>query len=128
MTHTLVISERRLQSLGDTVNRRDRSRAPMEFSLMYSAQHRSGEILMGDGSVTDLSHLGLGIRGNTVVMPGMELALFLYLPDGKDPLFVMETKVAWTSGRQFGVEIIGMGLREGNRLRHFLCSTLTHSE
>ena len=128
MTHTPVISERRLQSLGDTVNRRDRSRAPMEFSLMYSAQHRSGEILMGDGSVTDLSHLGLGIRGNTVVMPGMELALFLYLPDGQDPLFVMETKVAWTSGRQFGVEIMEMGLREGNRLRHFLCSTLTHSE
>ena len=128
MTHTPVISERRLQSLGDTVNRRDRSRAPMEFSLMYSAQHRSGEVLMGDGSVTDLSHLGLGIRGNTVVMPGMELALFLYLPDGQDPLFVMETKVAWTSGCQFGVEIMEMGLREGNRLRHFLCSTLTHSE
>ena len=95
---------------------------------MYSAQHRSGETLMGDGRVTDLSHLGLGIRGNTVVMPGMELALFLYLPDGKDPLFLMEAKVAWTSSRQFGVEIMAMGLREGNRLRHFLCSTLTHSE
>ncbi len=128
MTHTPVASERGLQSPGETVNRRDRSRAPMEFSLMYSSQHRSGEILMGDGRVTNLSHLGLGIRGNTVVMPGMELALFLYLPDGKDPLFVMETKVAWTSGHQFGVEIMDMGLREGNRLRHFLCSTLTHSE
>ena len=88
----------------------------------------AGEILMGNGIVTDLSPLGLGIRGNAVVMPGMELALFLYLPDGKDPLFVMETKVAWTSGRQFGVEIRDMGLREGNRLRHFLCSTLTPSE
>ncbi|MCE9535299.1 MAG: PilZ domain-containing protein [Nitrospirae bacterium] len=128
MTYTHVASERKLQSLGETVNRRERSRAPLECSLMYSAQHRSGEILMGNGIVTDLSHLGLGIRGNTVVMPGIELALFLYLPDGKDPLFVMETKVAWTSGRQFGVEIIGMGLREGNRLRHFLCSTLKHSE
>ena len=128
MTHTSVVSERRLQSPVETANRRERSRAPLEFSLMYSAQHRSGEILMGDGRVTDLSHLGLGIRGNTVVMSGMELALFLYLPDGKDPLFVMETKVAWTSGRQFGVEIMDMGLREGNRLRHFLCSTLTHSE
>lgn len=128
MTHTQVASERRLQSLGERVNRRERSRAPLECSLMYSAQHRSGDILMGNGLVTDLSHLGLGIRGNTAVMPGMELALFLYLPDGKSPLFVMETKVAWTSGRQFGVEILDMGLREGNRLRHFLCSTLTHSE
>lgn len=128
MTHTHVASGHRLQALGKPVNRRERSRAPMEFSLMYSAQNRLGEILMGDGRVTDLSHLGLSIRGNTVVMPGMELALFLYLPDGKDPLFVMETKVAWTSGHQFGVEIMDMGLREGNRLRHFLRSTLTHSE
>ncbi|MEO5955865.1 MAG: PilZ domain-containing protein [Nitrospiraceae bacterium] len=128
MTHTQVASGHRLQALGEAVNRRERSRAPMEFSLMYSAQNRSGEILMGDGKVTDLSHLGLGIRGRTLVMPGMELALFLYLPDGKDPLFVMETTVAWASGHQFGVEIMDMGLREGNRLRHFLCSTLTHSE
>lgn len=128
MPYTPAISERKLQSLGETVNRRERSRASMECSLMYSFQHRSGEVLMGDGRITDLSDLGLGIHGNTVVVPGMELALFLYLPDGKDPLFVMETKVAWTSGRQFGVEIMNMGLREGNRLRHFLCSTLTHSE
>jgi hypothetical protein len=95
---------------------------------MYSAQDRSGEILMGDGMVTDLSHHGLGIRGNTPVTPGMELTIFLYLPDGKDPLFVMEARVAWTSGRRFGVEILKMNLRERNRLRHFLCSNLTHAD
>ncbi|OGW52170.1 MAG: hypothetical protein A2V62_03825 [Nitrospirae bacterium RBG_19FT_COMBO_58_9] len=99
----------------------------MQFGLMYSAQHGSGDVLMGDGMVTDLSHHGLGIRGNTPVSLGMELTIFLYLPDGKDPLFVMETKIAWTSGRRFGVEILTMGLREGNRLRQFLCSSLTHS-
>lgn len=128
MTHTEVASGLRLQSLGEAVNRRQDSRAPVEFSVMYSAQHRSGKILMGDGRVTELSHRGFGIRGNTLVTPGMELAMFLYLPDGKDPLFVMETRVAWTSGRQCGVEIMNMGLREGNRLRQFLCSTLTHSD
>lgn len=128
MTHTQVASGHRLQALGEAVNRRERSRAPMEFSLMYSAQNRSGEIFMGDGRVTDLSPHGFGIRGNTQVSRGMELTMFLYLPDGNDPLFVMETKVAWVSGRRFGVEIMNMGLREGNRLRHFLCSTLTHSD
>ena len=83
---------------------------------------------MGDGMVTDLSHRGLGIRGNTPVTLGMELTIFLYLPDGKDPLFVMETKVAWTSGRRFGVEILKMNLRERNRLRYFLCSNLALSD
>jgi hypothetical protein len=93
---------------------------------MYSAQDRFGEILMGDGMVTDLSPTGLGIRGNASVTPGMELTIFLYLPDGQDPLFVMETRVAWTSGRRFGVEILKMNLRERTRLRYFLCSNLAH--
>jgi hypothetical protein len=92
---------------------------------MYSAQSRSGEVLMGDGMVTDLSPKGLGIRGNTPVRPGMELMIFLYLP-GQDPLFVMESRVAWTSGRRFGVEILKMNLREQNRLHYFLQSNLAH--
>ena len=33
----------------------------------------------------------------TPVTLGMELTIFLYLPDGQDPLFVMETKVAWAA-------------------------------
>jgi hypothetical protein len=94
---------------------------------MYSAQDRSGEIIMGDGMVTDLSHHGLGIRGNTPVALGMELTIFLYLPDGKDPLFVMEARVAWTSGRRFGVEILKMNLRERNRLHHFLYANSRYS-
>jgi hypothetical protein len=96
--------------------------------LMYSAQDPSGEILMGDGMVTDLSPMGLGIRGNAPVTPGIDLTIFLYLPDGQDPLFVMEARVAWTSGRRFGVEILKMNLRERNRLSYFLRSNLAHSD
>ncbi|MDH4186151.1 MAG: PilZ domain-containing protein [Nitrospira sp.] len=105
-------------------NQRQTPRAPVEFGLMYSAQNRYGDILMGDGRVTDLSPHGLGICGNTPVVPGMELTIFLYLPDGRDPLFVMESKVAWTEGQQFGVEIEQMNLRERNRLIHFLDGNL----
>ena len=128
MKRAQVGSGKRLQSVTETVNRRRDHRPPVEFGLMYSAQDRSGEILMGDGMVTDLSHHGLGIRGNTSVPPGMELTIFLYVPDGQDPLFVMEARVAWTSGRRFGVEILKMNLREQNRLRYFLRSNLAHSD
>ena len=128
MKREQVASGSGLQSAAEAVNRRQDLRPPVEFGLMYSAQNRSGEILMGDGMVTDLSHTGLGIRGNALVTPGMELMIFLYLPDGQDPLFVMETRVAWTSGRRFGVEIVKMNLRERNRLRYFLHSNLAHSD
>ena len=117
----------RLQSVTGMVDRRQGTRPLVEFGLMYSAQSSSGEILMGDGMVTDLSPMGLGIRGNASVTQGTELTIFLYLPDGKDPLFVMEARVAWSSGRRFGVEILKMNLREQNRLRHFLRSNLAYA-
>ena len=117
-----------LQSLTEAINRRQAPRPSVEFGLMYSAQDPSGEILMGDGMVTDLSPTGLGIRGNASVVSGTDLTIFLYLPDGRDPLFVMEARVAWASGRRFGVEILRMNLRERNRLRYFLRSNLAHSD
>jgi hypothetical protein len=82
---------------------------------------------MGNGMVTDLSPMGMGIRGKVSLAQGTELTIFIYLPDGKDPLFVMETRVAWVRGRRFGVEILKMNLREQNRLRHFLRSNLAYS-
>ena len=127
MKRVQVASGKGLQSVAETQNRRQNHRPPVEFGLMYSAQNGSGEVLIGDGMVTDLSPTGLGIRGNTPVRSGMELMLFLYLP-GQDPLFVMETRVAWTSGRRFGVEILKMNLREQNRLRYFLRTNLAYSD
>ena len=128
MKREQVASGSGLQSLAEAVNRRQNPRPSAEFELMYSAQDPSGEILMGDGMVTDLSPTGMGIRGNTSVTPGTDLTIFLYLPDGQDPLFVMEARVAWASGHRFGVEILKMNLRERNRLRYFLRSNLAHSD
>jgi len=127
MKRAPVLSGKGLQSKAAAANRRQDPRPTAEFGLMYSAQDRDGEVLTGDGLITDLSPNGLGIRGNVYVTPGIELTIFLYLPDGKDPLFVMETRVAWTSGRRFGVEILKMNLREQNRLRYFLRSNLAYS-
>lgn len=128
MKREQVASGSRLQSVAEAVNRRQDPRPPVEFGLMYSAQDNFGEIVMGDGMVTDLSPTGLGIRGNASVTQGMDLTIFLYLPDGQDPLFIMEAKVAWASGRRFGVEILKMNLRERNRLSYFLRSNLAYSD
>jgi PilZ domain len=126
MKRTSITSRRGLQPMVEAVNRRHNSRPSVEFRLMYSGQEPTGEVLMGDGTVTDLSATGFGIRGNASVSPGKELAIFLYLPDGQDPLFVMEAKVAWASGHRFGVEILKMNLREHNRLRYFLRANAAH--
>lgn len=128
MKRASITSRRGLQPKAEAVNRRHDPRPSIEFGLMYSVQESTGEVVMGDGMVTDLSPTGLGIRGNTSVTPGKELTIFLYIPDGQDPLFVMEARVAWASGRRFGVEILKMNLRERNRLRYFLRSNVAHFE
>lgn len=102
-----------------SLERRHITRIPVSFELMYSGISKN-DVLMGDGTVVDLSEGGLGIRGNQPVKVGMELTMFLYLPDGNDPLFVLETNVAWSAGCLFGVEFKQLSLREGKRLHSFL--------
>jgi len=107
-------------------DRRTEPRLPVDFRLMYSAQDEEDELIMGDGCVVDLSNKGLQIRGNVAVTPGLDMTLFLYLPDGRDPLFILSAKVAWSKGHHFGVEVLKTNLRERNRLRYFLGSGLRH--
>ena len=124
MKHARVRVEKSLHQARPVCNRRVESRVPVEFGLMYSALDERGDLIMGDGTVIDISNSGLGIRGNMAVKTGMEMTLFVYLPDGQDPLFVLEARVAWSAGHRFGVEILKMNLRERNRLRYFLCSNI----
>ena len=124
MKQTRVRSSRLPNRTHPVCDRRTEHRLPADFRLMYSAQDEQEELIMGDGNVVDLSSAGMQIRGNTAVKPGLEMTLFLYLPDGQDPLFVLCARVAWSKGHRFGIEILKMNVRERNRLRYFLSSNL----
>ncbi len=128
MRHVKVRTHKPLHDIHPVSNRRIGPRIQVQFGLMYSAINGRGDLLMGDGTVVNMSGTGLGIQGNVPVKRGLEMTLFLYLPDGQDPLFVMDTRVAWSAGHRFGVEILNMNLRERNRLRYFLASNLPQQE
>ncbi len=100
-------------------NRRRIHRTPAFFSLMYSGMD-GGQMLLGDGMVTNLSERGIGIRGNRLVKPGMDLSLFLDFPGTEEPLCIVHARVLWVSGRRFGVELLKINLQEHNQLRFFL--------
>lgn len=100
-------------------DRRHGSRTPALFSLLYSGMD-SGQMLMGDGIVTNLSPSGIGISGNRSVQPGMELALFVDLPGVGEPLCIAQSRVSWVAGRRFGVELGTLKFEEQNHLRFFL--------
>lgn len=100
-------------------DRRHKSRTPTIFTLLYSGMD-SGQMLMADGVVTNLSASGIGIRGNRSVTLGMELALFVDLPGVEEPLCIAQSRVSWVEGCRFGVELGAMNLETMNHLQFFL--------
>ena len=111
----------------DESDRRHGSRTPALFSLLYSGMD-SGQMLMGDGVVTNLSASGIGIRGNRSVNPGMELPLFVDLPGVGEPLCIAQSRVSWVVGCRFGVELGTLKLEEQNHLRFLLWDRVTPSD
>ena len=106
-------------TLGPTFNRRRGLRLSGRFGLTFSCVDQ-GRIVMGDGHVMDLSHEGIGIRGNCLLKAGMDLALFIELPDSEDPLCVPEARISWVQGQRFGVALRTLRLEDQHRLRLFL--------
>ena len=105
-------------------DRRHGVRTPTILSLLYSGMD-SGQMLMGDGVVTNLSSSGIGISGDRSVTPGMEVALFVDLPGVEEPLCIAQSRVSWVEGRRFGVELGTLKLEEKNHLGFFLWDCVT---
>ncbi|HEU4685224.1 MAG TPA: PilZ domain-containing protein [Nitrospira sp.] len=112
----LSLDRMELLSEDSPVNRRITERIPAELSVLYSGILQ-GHAVMGDGVVTNLSDRGIGIRGDRLVAPGMELALFVDLPGSEDPMCIAQSRVSWVRGRRFGVEMLNQSLECQNRLR-----------
>ncbi|OAI45910.1 hypothetical protein AYO43_07375 [Nitrospira sp. SCGC AG-212-E16] len=105
-------------------DRRYGNRTPALISLLYSGMG-AGQMLIGDGMVTNLSPCGVSIRGNRSVTPGMEVALFIDLPGLKEPLCVAQNRVSWVAGCRFGVELGPLKSEEKKHLHVFLWDCVT---
>ncbi len=91
--------------------------------LTYSGV--SGErVVVGEGSIIDLSTDGFGVDGSREVQPGALLTLCLCLPDGDMPLLIEEVRVTWVSGKRFGVHSLAIGHEERKRLTGYVWNVL----
>ena len=81
--------------------RRHSSRTPTFFALLYSCMD-SGQMLIGDGVVSDLSSRGIGIRGNQLVTPGVTVTLFIDIPGMEEPFRITQSRVSWVEGWRLG--------------------------
>ena len=85
-THTIAPITAGVADLPGHSDRRHGSRTSTFFSLFYSYMD-SGQTLIGDGIVTDLSSSGIGIRGNRSVAPDMDLTLSIDILQPRRPGF-----------------------------------------
>jgi hypothetical protein len=106
---------------GPMAERRGIDRIPLSFGLMYSGVNET-DVIMGNGTVVDMSRGGLGVRGNQPVTVNMDLTLFLSLPDKKDPRFVIQAQVAWVNEHRFGLRPQHSPATSEPRLQRFLRS------
>lgn len=100
-------------------NRRRSPRLGGQFGLTFSGVDK-GRMIMGDGRILNVSQKGIGVHGDRSLTSGMELALFIELPDSEDYLCIPEARVSWVKGRRFGVSLRTMKPDDHNRLRYFL--------
>ncbi len=92
-THTISPITAAVSELPGHSDRRHGSRTQILFSLFYSYMD-SGQTLIGDGIVTDLSSSGIGIRGNRSVAPGMDATLSIDLPGMEKPFSITQSRVS----------------------------------
>lgn len=88
------------------------------FKVRYSGAD-ADKIIIGYGIITDLSRHGFGIDGARGLKRGMELALFLEMPDEDETICIPQVTVSWISGKRFGVHILSDSQRSAEWLDRF---------
>ena len=78
----------------------------------------------GEGEVLDLSFTGCMARSDTVVQPGLQMNVSLFLSDGHEwPVRIDEAIVRWARGSEFGVEFLAIRPPQLQRIRQFVNKT-----
>jgi ribosomal protein S14 len=90
-------------------------RIPVRCEIYYLG----GEFL-GKGTVINLSRNGFRVLGDHQVVPGVELAVRLSLPDKDEPVEIQRAVVRWVRGLLFGAKVIMVKPDDQDRMGTFL--------
>ena len=89
------------------------------FPVSWPALYRGDEVL-AEGTVLDLTHTGWRIAGTMPVMPGMRLAIKLWVPDKPEPVRISAATVLWVKNCEFAIEVQEMGPTDRKWVTEFL--------
>ncbi|NGZ95110.1 MAG: hypothetical protein CV089_03055 [Nitrospira sp. WS110] len=78
---------------------RRHSRFPVRWPMLYGSEE-----LIAEGTVLDLTSLGWRLAGSMPVVPGMQLALQISVPERFTPLLIKRATVLWVKDHEFAIE------------------------
>ena len=87
----------------------------------------SGDELVGEGTVINLSISGFAVESDLPVKAGMTLKLRVFLPDAEKPIVVEQATIQWAREGKFGVTTTLIGIEDKKRLQEFIVSTVNKS-
>ena len=91
-------------------------RFPALFSGTLVYQNRSHPITKS----VDLSHKGCRLKSNALVVAGMKVDLFLYVPGEEVPLLIQRATVRWSGKPGIGIEFQRLAFPHQERLATFI--------
>lgn len=97
-------SKSSVQVLEPGTERRLNPRIGGQLKVRYSGTDNE-KIVMGHATIVDISRHGFGLTGIRGLKQGMELALFLELPESDHPLCIPQVRVLWINGNRCGMQL-----------------------
>ena len=83
--------------------------------------------IAGEGIIKHLSLSGSYITGNRPVAVGMALALQIFVPGDREPLWIDRAIVKWVKGREFGMDFDTLLPNVAERLTKIISKMVNHN-
>ena len=92
-------------------------RIPVDLQVYFST---TGNTLIREGTMFDLSAGGCAVASTASVQPGSAVRILIRATDLGAPITVESAAVRWSQHGEFGVEFLGLSDMDQNRLYRLL--------
>ncbi|HEU4684396.1 MAG TPA: PilZ domain-containing protein [Nitrospira sp.] len=98
-------------------------RIPVDLQVYFST---TGNRLIREGTMFDLSQGGCAVASTTSVQSGTAVRILIRATDLGSPITIESAAVRWSQHGEFGVEFIGLSEIDQSRLHRLLQARTTH--
>ena len=97
-----------------------KQRKDTRFPVQFWSSFSSINVVLGEGTLSDLSIRGCRVCSLIEVKPGTALQLQVHASDHQPPIQIFQAVVRWYRASSFGCEFVNLSPDEWARLHHVM--------